>query len=79
MIQSAYPDAKRNLAIITVGFENAQDFQSRYGSMEQLAREFVPVLTGLSHQELDDLGYALIEDDTNRTLLVVRPADLVQA
>jgi hypothetical protein len=49
------------------------------GSVEDLAREVAPTLTGLKLQELEKLGYALIEDDTNRTLVFERPGDLVQA
>jgi hypothetical protein len=30
-------------------------------------------------QETEKLGYALIEEDTDRTLVFVRPGDLVQA
>jgi hypothetical protein len=56
-----------------------QDFLTTYGSIEALAREVVPTLTGLKLQELEKLGYALIEDDTGRTLVYVRPGDLVQA
>ena len=50
-----------------------------YGSMELLAEEIVPTLTGLNLQELEKLGYALIEDDSERTLVFVRPSDLIEA
>jgi len=40
------------------------DFQTTHGSIADLAREVVPTLTGLNEQELENLGYALIEDDT---------------
>jgi hypothetical protein len=79
MIQSAYPDAKGRAATVSINFETLQDFLTTYGSIEALAREVVPTLTGLKLQELEKLGYALIEDDTGRTLVYVRPGDLVQA
>jgi len=55
------------------------DFLNTYGSIEALARDVVPTLTGLKVQTLEKLGYALIEDDTDRTLVFVQPGDLVQA
>jgi hypothetical protein len=34
------------------------------------------MLTGLKLHELETLGYALIEDDSDRTLVFVPPGDL---
>ena len=79
MIQSAFPTAKRRDATVSINYETWQDFLTTYGSLEDLAREVVPTLTGLKLDELEGLGYALIEDDTNRTLVFVPPGDLVQA
>jgi hypothetical protein len=79
MIQSAYPTAKPTAATISISFQTLQDFTSTYGSIADLAAEVVPTLTGLSASELSKLGYALIEDDTNKTLVFVPPGDLVQA
>ena len=78
MIQSAFPDAKGAGATVPINFETLQDFLNIHGSIEDLAREVVPTLTGLKLEELENLGYALIEDDTDRTLVFVRPGDLVQ-
>ena len=64
---------------ISINFESYQDFLSSHGSIEALARQVVPTLTGLKLEELEQLGYALIEDDTGRTLVFVQPGDLVQA
>jgi hypothetical protein len=79
MIQSAFPRAEGKATTVSINFETLQDFSTTHGSIEALAREVVPTLTGLTLQELEQLGYALIEDDTNRTLVFVRPGDLVQA
>ena len=79
MIRSAFPDAKQTATMVTINFETLQDFVTTHGSIEDLAREVVPTLTGLELQELEGLGYALIEDDTDRTLVFVLPGDLVQA
>jgi hypothetical protein len=79
LIQSAFPKAKCSTATVSIHFETWHDFQNTHGSIEDLAREVVPILTGLKQQELEKLGYALIEDDTRRTLVFVRPGDLAQA
>jgi len=79
MIQSAFADARGTATTLSINFETFQDFLTTHGSIEDLAREVVPTLTGLTLPELEKLGYALIEDDTDRTLVFVSPGDLVQA
>ena len=79
MIQSAFPDAKGMANTISINFETSQDFLTTHGGIKNLAREVVPTLTGLKLEELEMLGYALIEEDTDRTLVFVSPGDLVQA
>ena len=74
LIQSAFPDANRTATTVSIT-ETLHDFQTAYGSIEDLAREVVPTLTGLKLQELEKLGYALIEDDTARTLVLVPPRE----
>jgi len=78
MIQSAYANARGTATTVSINFETLHDFQTTHGSIADLAREVVPTLTGLNEQELENLGYALIEDDTGRTLVFVPPGDLVQ-
>lgn len=79
MIRSAYPDARAAVAPISIHFDTLEDFTATYGSIEALARNVVaPTLTGLDLSALEDLGYALIEDDTNRTLVFVPPAELAK-
>jgi hypothetical protein len=79
MIQSAFPGGKGAAGTISITFETFEDFQTIHGSIEDLAREIGPTLTGLKPEELEKLGYALIEDDTDRTLVFVPPGDLIQA
>jgi hypothetical protein len=79
MIRSAFPDAKGTATTLAIQFETLEEFLAAHGSIEALAREVVPTLTGLKLPELERLGYALIEEDTDRTLVFVRPGDLVQA
>jgi len=78
MIQSAFPGANGTATTVSINFETLHDFQATHGGIEVVAREIVPTLTGLSMQQLGELGYALIEDDTDRTLVLVPPGDLVQ-
>jgi hypothetical protein len=78
MILSAFPDAKGMANTVSINFETFQDFLTTHGSIKDLAREVVPTLTGLMLHELEKLGYSLIEDDTDRTLVFVQPGDLVQ-
>jgi hypothetical protein len=78
IIRSAFPDAKGMAATISINFERSQNFLTTDGSVEKLARELLPTLAGLKLQELEKLGYVLIEDDTHRTLAFVQPGDLVQ-
>lgn len=79
LIRSAFPVVKGTVATIAINFETLQEFQSTYGSIDALARELVPTLTGLKLAQLEELGYALIEDDTDRTLVFVRPGDLAHS
>jgi hypothetical protein len=79
MIRSGFPDMKGTATTIAINVDTLRDFLTAHGGFENLAREVVPMLTGLKLQELEKLGYALIEDDTDRTLVFVRPGDLVQA
>jgi hypothetical protein len=79
MIQSAFPDAKITATTVSIDFETFQDFLTSDGTIDALAREIVPTLTGLKSCALEKLGYALIEDDTDRTLVFVPPGDLIQA
>jgi hypothetical protein len=64
--------------VTTTGESSSSTHPLRKGRIEDLAREVVPALAGLSSQELERLGYVLIEDDTDRTLVFVQPGDLVQ-
>ena len=77
MIQSAFPEARGLTMTISIKFESLQDFQEKYGGIGDLAREVVPTLTGLKLPDLERLGYSLIEDDTDRTLVYVQPNELI--
>ena len=79
LIQSAIPNANVMVTIIAIDFESSKNFSTTRGAFENLVRGVVPTLTGLRLLDLDKLGYALIEEDNERTLLFVRPGDLDEA
>jgi hypothetical protein len=79
MIQKAFPDAVAPASSLSVDFESSEDFFRKYESIPKLASKVVPVLTGLLPERLDELGYALIEDDTHRTLMYSPPSELATA
>ena len=58
MIKSAFPDTRGTATTVSINFETLQDFLTTHVSIEKLAREVVPTLTGLTLQELEKLGYA---------------------
>lgn len=78
MIQSAYPAANLSTNTVSINFTTLQDFTTTHGSIEELAAELLPVMTGLPLDELQKLGYALIEDGTDRTLVYVKPGEIAQ-
>jgi hypothetical protein len=78
MIQEAYPDAT---PVTTNAFINTQtwnDFQQTQGTFSDLVEQIVPSLTDLRMDQLTDLGYAVIDADTDRTWVYVPPAGAVQ-
>jgi hypothetical protein len=79
LVQSAFPNARASASTVSIQFDTLQDFSTTHGGIEDLAREVVPTLAGLDLQTIERLGYVLIEDDTDRTLVYVRPGDLVPA
>jgi hypothetical protein len=64
---------------VTNAFINTQtwhDFLKTRGNLSALARELIPSLTGLTMDRLTDLGYAVIDADTDRTWVYVPPAGI---
>jgi hypothetical protein len=78
MIQSAYSKANLTTKTVSINFTTLQDFKTTHGSIEDLAAELLPVMTGLTLDDLRKLGYALIEDGTDRTLVYVKPGEIAQ-
>jgi hypothetical protein len=78
MIQSADPQANLTTKTVSINFTTLQDFTTTHGSIEDLAAKLLPVMTGLPLDELQKLGYAFIEDGTDRTLVYVKPGEIAQ-
>ncbi len=78
MIREAFPDAKLATSNAFVNAQTWNDFQKTHGSLSDLVGEITPSLTGLSLEELTDLGYAVIDVDTDQTLIYVPPAGVAQ-
>lgn len=72
IIREAFPAAKPGAAdaVLNVQFSN--------GVSIDLIREVLPSLTGLDRSQLAEVGYALIDADTDQTWLYVPPASVNQ-
>jgi hypothetical protein len=76
MIREAFAGATPAATNAFVNTQTWYDFRKTRGNLSDLAREIVPSLTGLSMERLTDLGYAVIDEDTDRTCVYVPPADV---
>ena len=78
MIREAFPDATPGAANAIINTQIGNDFLKTQGSLSDLVEEIAPSLTGLSMDQLTDLGYAVIDADTDRTWIYVPPASVAQ-
>ena len=78
LIREAFPDAKPGAANTIINTQTRNDFLKTQGSLTDLVEEIAPSLTGLNMDQLTDLGYAVIDADTDRTWLYVPPASVAQ-
>lgn len=74
MIREAFPKAPPAATNAFVNRETWNDFQQTQGSLSDLVETVIPSLTGLSMDQLTDLGYAVIDADDDRTWVYVPPA-----
>lgn len=77
MIQTAFPGSKTYVATVSINFETHSDSQATH-DISQLTNAVVPTLTGLTAEELKQVGYTLLEEDTERTLVFVQPGELLE-
>jgi hypothetical protein len=74
MIREAFADAAPAASNAFINTQTWHDFRKTRGDLSALAREILPSLTGLSMDELTELGYAVIDADTDQTWVYVPPA-----
>jgi hypothetical protein len=74
MIRSAFPDAVSPTTYASIDPSNWDDFRKKKGGLADLVRELAPNLTGLMPEQLAALGYAVVDADTDETLVFVPPA-----
>ena len=77
MIREAFAGAAPAVSNAFVNTQTWHDFRKTRGDLSALAREILPSLTGLSMDRLADLGYAVIDADTDQTWVYVPPAVVV--
>jgi hypothetical protein len=78
MIREAYPNTKPSATNTFINTQTWTDFLKTQGSLGDLLKEIVPILTGLGLNQLNDLGYAVIDADSNRTWAYVPPAGVAE-
>ena len=74
MIREAFPDSTPGMSSAFIDVPDWNEFLKKRGSLSDLVAEIVPSLTGLSADELADLGYAVIDADDDRTWVYTAPA-----
>ncbi len=78
MIQSAFPDVF-GVNTVSIDTERWYDFRKTRGTLPDMVRQIAPTLTGLTSEQLETLGYAVIDDQSDDTLVFVPPAEAAQA
>jgi hypothetical protein len=79
MIRSAFPQTVSAATYATIDPPTWSEFRKTKGGLGELVREVLPALTGLSPEQLEALGYSVVDADTNETLVSVPPALAGQA
>jgi len=76
MIRSAFPEAVPATTNVFIGTQEWSTFHRARGGLAELVQQIAPALTGLTMDRLEELGYAVIDADTETTLVFVPPARL---
>jgi hypothetical protein len=77
MLRSAFPDAF-GVSFITIDAEKWDEFRKTRGTLADLVQRIAPCLTGLTSEQLQDLGYAVIDGQSRETYVLVPPAEATQ-
>lgn len=78
MIREAFPTATPGVTNTFIDTQTWNDFLKTHGKLSDLVESTAPSLTGLSMDRLIDLGYAVIDTDTDRTYVYVPPAGVAR-
>lgn len=78
LIREAFPEAKPGMANAILNAQTPNGSLKAPKGLTDLVDEIAPALTGLTMTQLTDLGYAVIDADTDQTWLYVPPASVVQ-
>jgi hypothetical protein len=78
LIQEAFPNSAPGATSAFINTQTWNDFLKTHGSLGDLVAELVPSLTGLTGEQLTDVGYAVIDADSDRTWVYVPPAGAAQ-
>jgi hypothetical protein len=76
MVFSAYPHARKatRASYLFMNLEDLSDYQAAHRGMGDLLQLVAPALTGLNHEELAEVGYSVVDDDSNETVYEVPSA-----
>ena len=77
MLRSAFPDAF-GVSFISIDAEKWDEFRKTRGTLADLVQRIAPCLTGLSGERLQALGYAVIDDESLETLVLVPPGEIAE-
>ena len=78
MIYETSPDSPPGATNAFINTQTWNDFLKTQGSLSDLVEEIIPSLTGLTIEQLTDLGYAVIDADNEQTWVYVPPAGAAQ-
>jgi hypothetical protein len=76
LIQSAYPKTVL-ISYVILDAATWDHFQKTQGEFKDLAHHAVLALTGLKEDQLEELGYVVIDDTSEETVAFVPPGQLV--
>jgi hypothetical protein len=73
MLQALFPDAER-LDIVSVRARTNHVWRAA-DKLQKLVRQVLPILTGITLEQLEKLGYRLSDPENNKELFLVPPGD----
>jgi hypothetical protein len=74
LIRSAFPEALSPTTYATIDTQTWSDYQKTKGGLAALVRKIAPNLTDLDSDQLADLGYSVVDADSDQTLFSQPPA-----